>query len=252
MWCSERCFRDTSCPKMAPFCDMTFRDTSRTFRDTSKGLFEIHQKDFSRYIKNIIWYFWVLCSMTIVHLWINYIIQRSKSILQHAEGMVYPEVFQWNGRVNPSLNHYLCIIPKILKSSDIRIVERFLHIFMTASDKRRKQWKDASRTRKQKIQSYKLSTPKKYQHARTCLNHSNRKVYSKKANSGAPSSKLARYHRLLNKFDRNRRLIQFKINATRDRSLKRAIDKAKCNTESSKALQIVFDLAEIQKENFLM
>ena len=123
---------------------------------------------------------------------------------------------------------------------------------MTVSEKRKKQWKLASRRRKEKIQRLKQSTPKKYSQVRVGLSRSNRKTYSKKANAGSDSTKLARYHRLLNKFDKNRQLIKYKMDRTRNRSLKIALEKSKRNAHDSKALEILADLSNIQKNNFLL
>ena len=208
-------FRDTSWTKQVRFCYMTFRDTSRTFRDTSQGLFEIHQK-------------YYLFTFEIF----DNDICKSFSHDKLFKGLCLTANFRSFGYVNS------------WKDSHIH--------FMTASEKRKKQWKQASRNRKEMIKTYKLSTPKKYQQARVGLNRSNRKVYSNKVNSGSAPAKLARYHRLLNKFDKNRRLIEYKIDTTRDRSLMRALDKAKRNKVDSKCLEILADLAEIQKSSVIM
>ena len=123
---------------------------------------------------------------------------------------------------------------------------------MIVSEKRKKQWKSASRRRKEKIQRLKQSAPKKYSEVRVGLSRSSRKTYSKKANARSDSTKLARYHRLLNKFDKSRHLITYKMDRTRNRNLKRALEKSKRNKYESKALEILADLSDIQRSNFLL
>ena len=123
---------------------------------------------------------------------------------------------------------------------------------MTESEKRKIQWRDASRRRKETIKTYKLSNTKKYTQVRAALSRSKRKIYSKKANAGTSAAKLARYHRTLNKFDKKRRLLAFKMKTTRNRSLNVAIKKASRNKEDSKALELLADLSNLQKENYFL
>ena len=117
------------------------------------------------------------------------------------------------------------------------------------SDKRKHQWKQASRKRKENLQKLKLSTPKKYAKVRVGLNRSSRKLYARKANDGSDETKLARYHCALNKFEKHRNLIEYKLRTTRGRDLSLAMEKSRNNKDDLKALEALRDLVELQTQN---
>ena len=121
---------------------------------------------------------------------------------------------------------------------------------MTASDKRKQQWRDASRKRKQKIRTLKLESPKQYERIRTGLDRSKQKVYTNTVNSGQNDMKLKRYIRALNKFQKNRAVIMRRIKNTRNLSLNLAIEKAKRNKADTKGLESLRDMVELQMPNF--
>ena len=107
-------------------------------------------------------------------------------------------------------------------------VPNWKHFSMTASDKRKQQWRDASRKRKQKIRTLKLESPKQYERIRTGLDRSKQKVYTNTVNSGQNDMKLKRYIRALNKFQKNRAVIMRRIKNTRKVSLNLA-----CNSRQN-------------------